>query len=257
MPDEAAPHADHLFLGPADEAFPRFLRDLRSGIPDPIYRSSQRSIAGLPPVRRDLIHREKYLVPNSIVVTRGCPHHCDFCYKDAFFEGGRGFYVQRVDEALAEIVRLPGKHLYFLDDRLLGNPRFARELFVGMKGMGCLFQGASTVDAILNGDLVERAVEAGLRSIFIGFESLSPEALKGANKPQNIGPSYNDAIRRLDSLGVMINGSFVFGLDGDDASVRAYKRLLLVAKHRAGIAQPSKRVANRETLRLRRRLEKV
>jgi len=51
------------------------------------------------------------------VVSRGCPHHCDFCYKDAFFEGGRYFYTQQVDDALAEIDRLPGRHLYFLDLR--------------------------------------------------------------------------------------------------------------------------------------------
>ena len=40
-------------------------------------------------IRRDLIKRHLYLVPNSIVVSRGCPHVCDFCYKEAFFEGGR------------------------------------------------------------------------------------------------------------------------------------------------------------------------
>ena len=49
------------------------------------------------PIRRDLIKRHLYLVPNSIVVSRGCPHTCDFCYKEAFFEGGKGFYTQRVD----------------------------------------------------------------------------------------------------------------------------------------------------------------
>jgi hypothetical protein len=53
------------------------------------------------------------LVPNAIVVSRGCPHQCDFCYKEAFFKGGRGFYTQTVDAALAEMERLPGRHLYF------------------------------------------------------------------------------------------------------------------------------------------------
>ena len=80
----------------------------------------------MPPIRRDLIARRRYLVPNSIVVTRGCPQHCDFCYKDAFFEGGRSFYTQRVDDALAEIERLPGRHLYFLDDHLLGDRALRR-----------------------------------------------------------------------------------------------------------------------------------
>jgi radical SAM superfamily enzyme YgiQ (UPF0313 family) len=221
LPDEAALHADHLFLGPADEAFPRFLRDLRAGCPAPRYTSATRSLHGIPPLRRDLIRRDLYLVPNSVVVTRGCPHHCDFCYKDAFFAGGRSFYTQRVDEALAEINRLPGRHLYFLDDHLLGDKRFAEGLFTGMKGMGRLFQGASTVDAILRGDLIERAVEAGLRSVFLGFETLDPAALRAANKVQNLGRDYDRAVRRLDELGVMINGSFVFGLDGDGPDVFA------------------------------------
>ena len=49
--------------------------------------------------------------------------------------------------------RLPGRHLYFLDDHLLGDRRFATALFDGMRGMGRLFQGAATVDSILRGDL--------------------------------------------------------------------------------------------------------
>jgi radical SAM superfamily enzyme YgiQ (UPF0313 family) len=148
-------------------------------------------------------------------VSRGCPHHCDFCYKDAFYEGSRSFYTQTIDEALAEIDRLPGKHLYFLDDHLLGNERFARGLFEGMGGMGRLFQGASTVNAILRGDLIERAAAAGMRSVFVGFETLNPENLRRHTKQQNLGRNYDEAIRRCHDLGVMVNGNFVFGLDDD------------------------------------------
>ncbi|HXR96681.1 MAG TPA: radical SAM protein [Terriglobales bacterium] len=221
LPEEAAPHADVIFLGPGEQTFPEFLKEFqaRAGYA-PRYRStSGRSLEAVPPVRRDLIRRRNYLVPNSIVVTRGCPQHCDFCYKDAFFSGGRGFYTQRVDAALAEIARLPGRHLYFLDDHLLGDIRFARALFDGMRGMGRLFQGAATVDAVLRGDLVERAAEAGLRSLFVGFETLSPANLTGSNKRQNLGRDYKAVCDRLHSLGIMINGSFVFGMDDDDEDV--------------------------------------
>src|SRR5437868_3274788 len=161
LPGEAAPHADAIFLGPGEQTFPVFLEHFRAGTTQAVYRSTDgRTIEDVPPIRRDLIRRRNYLVPNSIVVTRGCPMHCDFCYKDAFFEGGRSFYTQRVDAALAEIERLPGRHLYFLDDHLLGDPRFARDLFAGMRGMNRLFQGAATVDSILRGDLIERAAAA-------------------------------------------------------------------------------------------------
>ena len=220
LPDEAAPHARTIFLGPGDQTFPEFLKDLRAGTPQPVYAStSGRSIERIPPIRRDLIRRTLYLVPNSIVVTRGCPQHCDFCYKDAFYQGGRSFYTQRVDDALAEIDRLPGRHLYFLDDHLLGDRRFAESLFSGMKGMRRLFQGAATVDSILRGDLIERAAEAGLRSIFVGFETLTAENLRRSNKRQNLGRDYKAVCDRLHSLGIMVNGSFVFGMDDDGEDV--------------------------------------
>lgn len=220
LPDEAAPHADSIFTGPGDQTFPQFLKDLRAGTPQPLYTSaSGRTLECIPPIRRGLINRNRYLVPNSIVVSRGCPQHCDFCYKDAFFQGGRSFYTQRVDETLAEIDRLPGRHLYFLDDHLLGDRCFAEALFSGMKGMRRLFQGAATVDSILRGDLIERAAEAGLRSIFVGFETLTPENLRRSNKRQNLGRDYKAVADRLHSLGIMINGSFVFGMDDDGDEV--------------------------------------
>ncbi len=101
LPDEAARHADTVFLGPGEDTWPEFLRDFRAGRPRRLYQSKIRTLLGMPQPRRDLIKRHLYLVPNSIVVSRGCPHHCDFCYKDAFFKGGQSFYTQTVDEALA------------------------------------------------------------------------------------------------------------------------------------------------------------
>jgi radical SAM superfamily enzyme YgiQ (UPF0313 family) len=245
LPAEAARHADSVFCGPGDDTWPAFLADFRAGRPRPLYRSTRRTLAGLPPARRDLIKRERYLVPNSLVVSRGCPHVCDFCYKEAFFRGGRSFYVQAVEDALAEIDRLPGRHLYFLDDNLFGSPPFAEALFDGMKGMGRLWQAAGTVEGVLRPGLLEKAVASGLRSLFIGFETLDEVNLRGAGKTQNLAgaersrrragggfsggafagasiygaPQYDAAVRRLHDLGVMINGAFVFGMDADDASV--------------------------------------
>ena len=73
-----------------------FSPDYRAGTHVRRYDSVVRTLVGLPSIRRDLIQQHLYLVPNSIAVTRGCPHVCDFCYKEAFFSGGRGFYTQPV-----------------------------------------------------------------------------------------------------------------------------------------------------------------
>jgi radical SAM superfamily enzyme YgiQ (UPF0313 family) len=67
--------------------------------------------------------------------------------------------------------------------------------------------------------LLEKAVDCGLRSLFVGFETTNAADLKERRKFQNLNRDYGEAIRRLHSLGVMVNGSFVFGMDQDDASV--------------------------------------
>lgn len=215
LPDEARGHADTIFLGPGEDTWPRFLEEFRAGRPGQVYRSRVRTLHGMPPPRRDLLRRGLYLVPNSLLVSRGCPHHCDFCYKDSFFDGGKSFYTQSVDAALAEIERLSGKHLYFLDDNLLADGRFAAELFEGMRGMDRVWQGAGTIQAVLRPGLLEKAVDAGLRSLFVGFETLDSEGLRSQHKQSNLGRDYDQVVRRLHDLGVMINASFVFGMDAD------------------------------------------
>jgi radical SAM superfamily enzyme YgiQ (UPF0313 family) len=128
-------------MGPGEETFSAFLHDFRHGLPRLRYvLGAGPMLLGVLPIWRNLIKRERYLVPTSLVVTHGCPHHCDFCYKDAFFEGGKLFYIQTVDDALAEMNCLPGHHLYFLDDHLLSNVRFAASLFEGMRGMDDCFR---------------------------------------------------------------------------------------------------------------------
>jgi len=219
LPDEAAAHADTIFLGPGEDTWPAFLRDLRAGRPGRVYQSRERTLIGAPPPRRDLLKRNLYLVPNSIVVSRGCPHACDFCYKTSFFAGGRSFYTRAVDEALAEIDGLPGRHLYFLDDNLFGDPRFTGALMDGMRGMGRVWSAGGTVQAALDRRLMAKAAAAGMRSLFIGFETLSEDNLRAQNKHHNLHRDYAEAITRLHDLGAMVNASFVFGMDGDDDGV--------------------------------------
>ena len=219
LPEEAASHADSIFLGTGRGYLPRLPRRLpqwRAAAPLhfrcsarwPDTSHSTRSHQALPLPGPELDRRHARL-----------PASLRFCYKDAFFAGGRGFYTQTVDAALAEIERLPGRHLYFLDDHVLGHQRFARELFCRHARHGSHLAGGGhgRFDPAWRSDRRGRAL--GLRSLFVGFESLSEANLVAANKRQNLRRDYGQAIRRLHDLGVMINGSFVFGLDDDDRGV--------------------------------------
>lgn len=219
MPKEAALHANSIFLGPGEDTWPRFLSDFRAGVPQPIYQSQYRCLAGEPRPRRDLVHLDRYLVSNTIMLTRGCPHQCSFCTNSVFFAGGRHYYTRPVDEALAEIDSLPGRHLYFLDDHLLGCREFAEALFDGMQGMGRVWQTAASVDGILAPGLLEKAAGCGLRSLIVGFETINDSNLRSACKPQNTDGKSRAAIKRMHDNGVLVNATFVFGFDGDDEDV--------------------------------------
>ncbi len=219
LPEEALLYADAIIIGPADDSWLHFLIDFRNGNPKRIYYSTKRTIENIPMPRRDLYNNNLYLVPNTIVVSRGCPHSCSFCYKDNFFRGGKSFYTQTIDRVLKEIDHLKGRHLFFLDDHLFGNRKFAMELFTALKGMNKIWQAAGTVSSILDEQLISIAVDAGLSSLFVGFETLTIQNLKDQNKLHNIKADYEKAINILHNNGVMINASFVFGMDQDDNDV--------------------------------------
>jgi radical SAM superfamily enzyme YgiQ (UPF0313 family) len=219
MPNEAKNHADVLLLGLGEKSFPKFLEDFRRGEELPVYEQGDVSLDLLPLPRRDLFKSDKYLVPNSMVFSRGCPNKCSFCYVSSFYKGGKSFFTYKVDRILEEIESMKGKHLYFLDDNIFADKKLSRQIFKEMRTMNKVFQGAITVDSILQDDTIELAYEAGFRSAFIGFESINNQSLIQANKGSNIGKDYSKAIKRLDELGIMINGSFIFGLDNDTLDV--------------------------------------
>src|SRR5262249_50377638 len=57
LPGEAAAHADTVFVGPGEDTWPAFLADFRRGEAKRRYVSTNRTLVGLPPIRRDLIQR--------------------------------------------------------------------------------------------------------------------------------------------------------------------------------------------------------
>lgn len=220
LPFEAKAHADSVLLGLGEGTFKRFIADYKSNSTKPYYYPENVCFNEIPLPRRDLINNHKYLVPNSIVFSRGCPCKCSFCYVNSFFKGQKkSFYTYKLDRILKEIDSLNSKHLYFLDDNLLADKKLAKQLFIEMSGMGKVFQGAITIKDILDDDLVKYAYDAGLRSAFIGFESLDPLNLKKHSKYTNLGKNYDLAIKKIDELNIMINGSFIFGMENDNKDV--------------------------------------
>lgn len=219
LPHEAAAHADAVCIGPAESVWGQILDDCEHGRLAKFYRGQCEGSAALVPMpRRDLMNTRAYLVRHTMVTSRGCPHSCDFCYKSSFW--GPKYYEPRpMAEVERELSRIDDGLVFFLDDNLLANRRHARALFEVLRGSGIVWQAAASLDIARDARYLAEAYNAGCRSLFLGFESLSPENMRGNNKPVNAATDYAEVCRRFHDAGIMINGSFVFGFDCDRPDV--------------------------------------
>ncbi len=219
LPEESAAHADAVCTGPAESVWPALLDDFEHGRLRKIYHGrAEGSAAMVPMPRRDLMNPRGYLIRHTMVASRGCPHSCDFCYKSGFW--GPHYYeprpLQQIESELAEV---DDRLVFFLDDNLLANRRFARKLFEVLRGSGIVWQAAGSLDVTADPGFLNEAYEAGCRSLFVGFESISADNMRGNNKLVNVKTDYAAACRRFHDAGIMINGSFVFGFDSDGPDV--------------------------------------
>src|SRR5580658_8878049 len=96
VPEEAAQHADVIFIGEAEGLWEEFLNSFETGAFDRVYRrASVPSISGIPHARKDLFHRDDH-TSGVLFATRGCPNQCDFCAVAVMYRhklpsgGGRG-----------------------------------------------------------------------------------------------------------------------------------------------------------------------
>ena len=219
LPEEAAKHADIVVLGEGEGVWPQILLELENGganqsnyqNPDMI---EMRDMA-IP--RRELLNRNMYTVFSTLQATRGCPFDCDYCAVTKFF--GRSYRWRPVEEVVAEIANQPDKRWMFLDDNLIGNVKYAKELFRALIPLGITWGAQASFNLTKDAELMDLYAAGGGRFVFIGFESVSPEALKSVGKGMNRPEEYVAGIRQLHSRGITIMGSFIFGLDGDDLGV--------------------------------------
>ncbi|MCR4759071.1 MAG: B12-binding domain-containing radical SAM protein [Oscillospiraceae bacterium] len=204
---------DVLCIGAAEGTWPDIVRDAQNGCLKKIYRCSG-MLCGEDIVSPayDMIDRSKYLYTSVIHTSRGCPFRCDFCYNSA---KSHQFVNRPIPDILREIRAAGTKHIMFIDDNFAGNPQRTKELLRAIMPMKLKWQAAVSINAAKDPELLDMMRESGCRSLFIGFESINPASVQNVHKVQNGTKEYEQAIEAIHARGIMINGSFVFGLDGD------------------------------------------
>ena len=218
-PDDCATHADAVVVGEAEVLWPRLLEDAESGRLQPRYvNDGPVDIALTPAPRWELLKSGRYLFTNTLCVGRGCPWRCDFCFNSSPNLDAR-YRMKPIPHILAEIESLGIKHVMFIDDNFIGDPKKAWELVSALRPLRLTWHTAVSADIHQHPALLDAMAESGCRTLFIGFETVNPRNLADCHKGQNRIATYDRTIAMIHSRGMMVNASVVFGFDNDRPDV--------------------------------------
>jgi len=204
---------DVLCVGQAEGTWPDIVRDYENGSLKKIYTcKGQISPSDIVSPAYDMITDDPYLYCNVIHTSRGCPYRCDFCYNSSKAHQ----YINRdIDDVIRDIEAVGSRHIMFIDDNFTGNPKWTYEFLHAIMPMKLKWNAAVSINVANNPELLDLMKESGCRSLFIGFESVNPQSIADVHKDHNSLIKYEKAVEEIHRRGIMINGSFVFGLDAD------------------------------------------
>ena len=222
---EACAHVDAVVAGEAEAVWPQVLQDVQNRCLKSIYNARHADITHVPPARHDLLS-EGYAF-GSIQTTRGCPLNCTFCSVPAF--NGNRYRHRPIANVIDELRTVREKWVLVVDDNLIGTNRAhiarAKDLFRAMiqADLGKKWIAQATINIADDEELLALAARAGCRGVFIGFESPTPEGLAEVGKKFNCmnGRDFKESVRRIRRHGMLVVGSFIIGLDSDEAGIGA------------------------------------
>lgn len=217
-PQDAAPHADSIVVGYAEESWPRLLRDFATGRLQPRYdQAADLEIGGRPLPDRSVLPRRKYLTEHVFEASRGCIHDCEFCVVPSAW--GRKPFLKPPAEIVEDMRRMGTRKALFLDLNIIADKAWARSLFTALIPLRIQWYGLATTLLCNDESLLALAAESGCRGLLMGLESVSEEALRAAQKGFNRPEDYAEVVRKLHQHGIALQGCFVFGSDHDDTTV--------------------------------------
>lgn len=217
-PKESQKYFDSICIGMAENTWPQIIRDTQMNTLKTVYISKLPiNSSDITSPKYDIIDYSKYLYTNVICTSRGCPFQCSFCYNSC--KGFQKVYVNRpIKDVIHDIKTIGKKHIMFIDDNFIGNPKWTANFLQAIMPLKLKWNAAVSANIVEMPDLLDAMKASGCQSLFIGFESLNASSIDGVHKKQNHISKYEKLVNEIHRRGIMINASFVFGLDGDDTT---------------------------------------
>jgi radical SAM superfamily enzyme YgiQ (UPF0313 family) len=232
--------ADVIFVGEAEETWPRFLEDWEAGRVARRYEQAEKTdMTRVPAPRFDLLKMKHYAF-GSIQFSRGCPFQCEFC--DIIVVFGRRPRIKTSRQIIAELEALRQQHLsivFIVDDNLIGNKREIKKVLCDVidwqqaNRFPLTFVTEASIDLADDDELMQLMTEANIAAVFVGVESPNEESLRETKKLQNLrrGGSMVEKVHRIQDAGMEVWAGMMLGFDNDDEHIfAAHRRFLSEAR---------------------------
>jgi len=218
MPQEALKHADAVVIGEAELVIPKLLDDLERGEVRGLYRADRlHPMVGVSMPRYDLLKKHRYVNRTFVQTSRGCHQGCTFCAEPLM--NGLKFRYRPVDEVVREIDNCGSRIISINDADFFGTAERPKEVMRALIGRGVQWQAGVTSKLAQDDRMLELAAKSGCTLLSIGFESITRSTLTSVHKHVNRPETFASLVEKVHSYGIMVFGLFMFGFDGDDASV--------------------------------------
>ena len=220
--------ADVVFVGEAEETWPRFLEDWAAGTHERRYEQVDKTdMTKVPTPRFDLLNMKRYAFA-SLQFSRGCPFQCEFC--DIIVTFGRRPRIKTSEQVIAELeaVWKTGQRIVFVvDDNLVGNAKaikvVLRDVIAWQEANGypLTFFTEASINLADDPELLDLMPRANFIATFIGIESPSEEALRETKKYQNVrqGGTLLEKVQKIQNAGLEVWCGMIMGFDSDDAGI--------------------------------------
>jgi radical SAM superfamily enzyme YgiQ (UPF0313 family) len=218
MPQESLKHCDAVVIGEVELVVDKLLDDLDRGEMRGTYKSDKlHPMVGLSMPRYDLLKKNRYVNTTFVQTSRGCHQGCTFCAEPLM--NGLKFRYRPVEEVIHEMENCGSRTVSINDADFFGTPERPKQVMRALKGRGIRWQAGVTSKLANDDRMLELAAESGCTMLSIGFESISRDTLKSVHKHVNRPETFAALVEKLHSYGIIVFGLFMFGFDGDDASV--------------------------------------
>lgn len=217
LPDEASKYADTVVVGEAEGVWEQILEDFKNGRLQKRYHVENPSLEKYICTSSKTNGKKRLFNVTPIMTTRGCPYNCEFCCVNDLF--GKKLRHTPIKNIIRDIIESKEKVFMFLDDNIIGNPKYAKDLFVAIKPLKIRWVGQSTISLANNPELMKLARESGCTGLFFGVESVSPVQLGAMRKSLTYINKLGESIKKIRDSGIHFHASMIFGFDNETKDV--------------------------------------